>query len=339
MSKPKRPKPKIVKTEILDAMTDNETFIDNLFPPEKEIVVPLPKDLPYTPNYIIWRNMILYGGQGSGKSELVRKLVEIAVERYGEESINALQVPAGRIELAYNFLNNKPIQIVFIDDFTLVKHDKETLNKFFRIRHIWKEISGRSNGYILTIMGVHRFHAIQPEFRTNFDFLVCRSSPDNKYDKDFLKAYFNSKFIALMNKIEIAKWKNRKLFSYTLWRDKAERQGFIKLGMSKRNYFDEIKYDETIPEGYLISHIPANVSKPKLVITPSNQSTLENIVSLVNERLGSKLERIELGYSSKDKRFSLKSLKLKEDMELTNDEKIFIEDLFNTKITKQEVSI
>lgn len=179
----------------------------------------------------------------SGKSEGVRALVEQAVKKYGPNNVNAIQVPATKLELAFGFLDNKKVNIVFIDDFTLVKHKPETLQRFFEIRHIWSERTGRKNGYIITVIGIHRFHSLQLEFRNVFDYLLLRSSPDSLYDRQFLEQYFSSKSLDNMRNVEIGRLKDRKLFSYSLWRDKLGNQGFLELPMAEKNYLDEIKME------------------------------------------------------------------------------------------------
>jgi len=217
-------------------------FLDTLFPPLVRVVVPVVKDKRgYIPNSIIWRNFFLYGGQGSGKSETVRKLVEEAVRRYGEENVNAIQVPATHLLSAFKYLDDKPIQILFCDDFTMVKHPNGTLQKYFEIRHIWSKRTGRKNGYIITIEGTHRFHSLPKEFRNLFDFLLVRSAPDNLYDRRFLENYFTRANLDKLARIEVKRLENRELFKYTLWRDKIGNQGFLKLGLADRNYFNTVK--------------------------------------------------------------------------------------------------
>ena len=219
----------------------NREILREIFPPYNKVVIPVSDDLPYKPNNIIWRNVILYGGQGAGKSELVRKLVEEACKIYGEKNVNALEIKAGRLDLCYGALNEKPIHIVFVDDVTLVPQEKEALAKFFRIRHEFRELGNRTNGYILTIMGLHRFHGLPVEMRTNFDFIVCKSCPDNKYDRDFLKQYAGERAIQTLARIDQNKLLNRELYQYSMVINKTGDVKWLKTGMAERNYLTEVR--------------------------------------------------------------------------------------------------
>jgi len=234
----------------------NTELLDDMFPDKSIVVVEPPKGLPYTPNMIIWRNILLYGGQGSGKSETVRGLVEEAVERYGEENVNVLEVKAGMIEHAYQYLNDKPIQIVFADDMTLVPQAKDSIHKFFRIRHHFMEQGSRHSGYILTIMGIHRYHGIPPELRTEFDFFLCRSYPTDKYDKDFFKNFYNQTNIEGLKYISEHKLRDRDLFGYTLVGTRVGKEGWLKLGMSKKSYFNTVTAEGEL-EPYNAPKVPA----------------------------------------------------------------------------------
>lgn len=143
-----------------------------------------------------------------------------------------------------NFIANGVISHnCFIDDFTLIKHKSETLQRFFEIRHIWSRKTGRKNGYIITIEGIHRFHSLQLEFRNVFDYLILRNSPDSLYDRQFLGQYFSNKSLDDMRGVEIGRLKDRRLFGYSLWRDKTGNQGFLELPMAKKNYLNEIRME------------------------------------------------------------------------------------------------
>jgi len=263
-----------IDTDKMKIETDNR-LLDTLFPPIEEVVVPIPEVKGYKPNCIIHRNMLLYGAQGSGKSETIRRLVEEAILRYGEENVNAMTAEAGHLGLVYHYLDNKPIQIVFVDDMTLVKQKKEDLATFFRIRHEWSKRTGRKNGYVLTIMGIHRFFAIPVELRTNFEFFLARSCPDNVYDKHFMKQYFKEDLLKQLLWIDMNRPKNRSLFTYTLWRDKQERQGFISLPLSTRSYFNEIKPVPNLEKGALIRY-KGNTLEERLLLPDLEDLKKEN---------------------------------------------------------------
>lgn len=236
----------MVKSLINKLHVKNKELLDEIFPDKEIVVVELPKGLEYTPNMIVWKNILLYGQQGAGKSEFCRALAEKAIEKYGEENVNFIVGQAGHLEYIYQYLDDKPIQIILVDDLTLVQQAKGALHDFFRIRHKYSKMGKRTNGYILTIMGLHRFHSIAQELRTNFDFLIIKSCPDSKWDRDFLKNYFDSERLKEIAWIDKNKLKNRSLFSYALVRDKTGNEGWLKLGMSKKSYMNIIEEDGSL---------------------------------------------------------------------------------------------
>lgn len=129
----------------------------------------------YETNNIIMYNALQYGHMGTGKTETCRSIVEQAVSYYGEENVNAVGSEGDLNGLLLRGFDNKLVQIMVIDDATLARIDDDDIRNYFRIRHIYKEKTGKSNGFILTIFNVHRFHSIQTELRSSIDVALWRS--------------------------------------------------------------------------------------------------------------------------------------------------------------------
>ena len=155
-----------------------EEFLSKLFPP-REVIEGARTDTPYPTNDILQTTIMVYGKQASGKSELVRTLVEKAVERYGEENVNAVWSDGDLETLLYS-LEDKLVNILFCEDLSWAKVSPKAIRDFFKVRHILQELTGRRIGLVIVILSCHRYHGIKvPDLRTDLDYFMAKNTPSN----------------------------------------------------------------------------------------------------------------------------------------------------------------
>lgn len=185
---------------------------------------------------------ILYGGQGSGKTELVKWLLEQAVKKYGLENIEAYYAQAdlkSLVELDFK----KPVIVLFDDDATLEKLTNQTVKLFTRIRHLAKEKTGLTSGLVLTFVGLHRLHASDPLLRANFDCLICKSAPTGKWDKDFLANYIGYEGVEFLAQIWKERRKDRSKYRYgVFWF--PDMIGILENDLAENDYFEKVTFEK-----------------------------------------------------------------------------------------------
>jgi len=159
---------------------ENTFFLENLYPPF-EILESL--------NTILYRNVIVYGAQGKGKTSFTNWLALKAKERYSEERVHVARQHSGlRILLRLGIAPRKPIQILIADDLSLVRISDYDLRNFYRLRHLLRD-KGIKIGLGMTVLVIHDFFVIPRHLRSYFDALVFCSPPTNRYDRSFAKSY------------------------------------------------------------------------------------------------------------------------------------------------------
>lgn len=149
---------------------------------------------------VVHKNIIIFGPQGSSKTETVNTIISHAYQKYGPINVNAVRTRKNLKLLLEHGIDNKFVQILFADDLTLSKIDTKELEDFYNVRHILEE-QGRKNGLVVTINSVHDFFAIPKNLRSFFDALVICAPPTNRYDKNFIEGYIGEHNISLLKQI------------------------------------------------------------------------------------------------------------------------------------------
>jgi Cdc6-like AAA superfamily ATPase len=185
------------------------------------------------------------GRPGSGKSTLAHSIAETIVKKYGNDNSACHWSRADLHILLQHGLKDKLVNFLFLDDLTLAEIDSEDMSQYFQIRHLLKQKTGRRNGLVITLIGLHRLHAIPPSLRTNFDFLLFKSAPTNKYDRDFVKEYIGVEGIDLLDKLDLQRYKQKELFELGVIWLKGMGNGMIISKMPVNNYMTELVYGKT----------------------------------------------------------------------------------------------
>jgi len=178
-------------------------------------------------NQIEVRKIIVYGREKSGKTELVRKLAEMFIERYGLENCNIVSSRNADLLMRSGLDQSKLVNVLVWEDATLQKIELDTASRFFRIRHLMT----RRTGLIVTIVVCHRLHGIPIEFRTEPDYILFKSLPIG-YDKSVVKRFVGTKGIRYLQEI-IANGDRSKTLVCDCRRDQAQT---IELTLAQRNY-------------------------------------------------------------------------------------------------------
>jgi len=212
-------------------------FMDRILIPT-EIIRSVP-DTSYEINHVQFRNILIYGQIGSGKTECVRKLAEILCDYYGEANVNCKQSTDLELTMQYG-LDDKLVQLLFIDDLTLQKVPSDVLSRYFTIRHDWLKCTGRNYGYILSVLGVHRFFSIDPLLRSNLDGIIFRSSGTNPYDRSFIRKIIGDVGLSTMDQLEQLRTADPTYYKYSVYWLKGDVVGLLELDLADQNYLSPV---------------------------------------------------------------------------------------------------
>jgi len=143
-------------------------------------------------NAIEYRNIMLLGAQGSGKTTTVQSLALALSENYGaKNTVFAIQV-AG-IDRLLSIPTKIPARcwISMRRRHHSCKAGKSQINRFFQVRHVIAEQTGLREGMCVTIFNTHTFHGLEKNLRDTFNALIIKSVPTNPYDRSILRRYFD----------------------------------------------------------------------------------------------------------------------------------------------------
>lgn len=196
---------------------DNQSLWEYLLPKQEDIFL---KTDPGE-NAVLQFHTLVYGKQGSGKSQLAYGLYEKLLETYGEGMVEATLCVGNLSTLLKNGINrtglNRPIQLLVCEDATLRGFSKETLHEFFRVRHLMKERTGLSTGVVFTLVNVHRYHSIPPELRTDVDLHLFKNCPTGFYDRMVIKDYLGPEYLRALEWLQKERKRDRSYLGYTAY--------------------------------------------------------------------------------------------------------------------------
>ncbi len=168
----------------------------------------------YKLNHIRQFQGIILGRPGSGKTQVANWLANSLMKKYGDENVNA--VSSSSLRHLLKAVDDKLINLLFLDDLTMAKTTKEELAQLFRIRHIIEARTGRTNGIVIPLLGLHRYFGCDPSIRSNYDFILFRSAPTNEYDRNWTKRHIGTDATNLLSNIELDRNKELELFNTTI---------------------------------------------------------------------------------------------------------------------------
>jgi len=220
-------------------LQDKTTYFYSFIFPDIDKITYVPK-VNYFTNSIKFKNIVIYAKQGEGKTEVVRKLVEEAVKKYGEENVNAVVSEEGDLESLMNYgLNHKLVNILFCDNATLAKLKDHDIRKYFQIRHKWYNLTKRNYGYILSIIACHRFFSIPLTLRTYIDCSIWRNSATSPFDYNIVRKFINNEGMEFLEGVELAREDNPELNIFSVFSIKRN-IGLLLTPLADKNYLESI---------------------------------------------------------------------------------------------------
>lgn len=126
-------------------------------------------NIPKTKGQVSKASMLVVGDQGCGKSMQLVYFYEKACDWYGAENMNTIYTDD--IRVALDMLDDRPVQLVIIDDAMSNASSREVFNQteiikvYNRSRHVYMERLNGKEGLILYIWAWQRFGELDPAFR------------------------------------------------------------------------------------------------------------------------------------------------------------------------------
>lgn len=211
-------------------------WVNRLFPDKSKVIRKPPRP---DANAVVWTNVFIYGAIGRGKSELANTLLEMAILKYGQD-VDGWECLRLIDLLSCVEHSRKPINMYVLDDATDMSRNKDQLHDFFRIRHIFTNSTRMNSGYLITVLGFHRFWNIPVELRASYDFMFLKSIPTNEYDQRFINKVFGSRMIEEFRRLTVNRLDNPEAWSWTLLKDvEMDRVYLLKLKVAKKRYFKQ----------------------------------------------------------------------------------------------------
>lgn len=118
------------------------------------------------------------GGQGSGKSEMLKWRVGKAKRIYGEENVHVIYTDD--IRVALDVIDDTPVQYIIVDDAMTYASSREVFQQteivkvYNRSRHVFEDKLGSKPGLILYDWAWQRFGELDPAFRQG-DVLIFKT--------------------------------------------------------------------------------------------------------------------------------------------------------------------
>lgn len=148
--------------------------MDDLFPKNRlyditdelnaRIFLPIPKG-----SRVAKSSVCIVGGQGSGKSILLGFMHQHALRTYGPGMVHCIHTDD--IRVALDLLDDKPVQLVIIDDAMTNASSREVykqtdiIKTYNRSRHVYADRLGGKPGLIIYLWAWQRFGELDPAFR------------------------------------------------------------------------------------------------------------------------------------------------------------------------------
>jgi len=152
----------------------------------------------------------IVGKPGCGKSTLMNFLCWLAIKKYGVDKLNI--VYTDDLNVCYDMINNKPVQLFFVDDATSnassreIFEQKELAKTFNRQRHVFEGKLMGKPGVIITIFGWQRWKELDPAFRDG-DIIIFKTGmaqeSEKKIIEDFIGTYYTTVLDGIWDRIAL----------------------------------------------------------------------------------------------------------------------------------------
>jgi hypothetical protein len=229
----------------LELTDQTKWFVNFLFPPFEEIIS-RPKTSYDVKNINFSRMLVYYNATDSfnARKNIVDKLIEWAIEKYGKKNVNARIALDGDLQSIRYSLDKKPIQIGFADQFTLFlksKHgrsiERDFAHEYLSLSNLWSEETGRKNGLIIMFLAIHSLR-LPSEFMYDCTAILFRNSPTTRQDHYEMRDLIGEEAITYLREIEQLRKKNTDSLRKSLFWAK-DKIGILETPPSKRDYWKE----------------------------------------------------------------------------------------------------
>ena len=220
--------------------------IEYIFP---DLKMANPVNNGYQTNDIKYKNLIVFGYQGSGKTEFCRILAEKMAEKYtSQKAVTILSRFFPQLIRSVGLVK-VPVQTYVWEDSSLKRQSPEELAAFFNVRHIYAARTGLYNGIITTISNVHDLYAVNKKLRSTRDGIFFRSLPTNEFDKRAAKNFLGEDKFKEFEDIIKRRETDPKLMGITYYNIHGE-IGRVDWDLAKKNYLIDID-----PAGAVINSV------------------------------------------------------------------------------------
>lgn len=230
----------------LELTNQTEWFVNFLFPPLKDILN-RPETSYGISNFRFLRIPLFYNPTDSfsTRKNVVDKLAEWAIEKYGRKNVNARIAREGSLGSIIKIsMDKKPVQIYFVDQFTLfLKSERsrefmrERSQEYLALPNTWAEETGRKNGLIVVFLAFHTFK-VPSEFMYDCSAILFRNSPTTRQDYNEMMNLVGEEAIAYLKELELERKKKTDLCKISLfWAN--DKIGILETPPAKKDYWKD----------------------------------------------------------------------------------------------------
>jgi hypothetical protein len=153
-------------------------------------------------NAIEYRNILVIGDQGSGKTTIDQALGFALAQRYANARYYAAMEHGGIAGLLNDCMRYTADAYMLVgSDLTLAKIPKPIIQAWFEVRHLIHQATGLRRGIVVTSLEGHTLFGIEKNLRTSTAMMFLKSVPTNPYDRSLLKRYFDSKLLEQFERV------------------------------------------------------------------------------------------------------------------------------------------
>lgn len=153
-------------------------------------------------NAIEYRNILVIGDQGSGKTTIDQALAYALGRQYANARYYAAIEHGGIAGLLNDVQRYAADAYMLVGaDLTLAKIPKNQVQAWFEIRHLIHQATGLRRGIVVTSLEGHTLFGIERNLRTSTAMMFLKSVPTNPYDRSLLKRYFGPKLLEQFERV------------------------------------------------------------------------------------------------------------------------------------------
>jgi hypothetical protein len=153
-------------------------------------------------NAIEYRNILVIGDQGSGKTTIDQALAWALAQRYANARYYCAIEQGGIAGLLNDCLRYTADAYMLVGaDLTLAKIPKPVVQAWFEVRNLIQQATGVQRGLVVTSLESHTLFGVEKNLRTSTAMMFLKSVPTNPYDRSLLKRYFDPKLLEQFERV------------------------------------------------------------------------------------------------------------------------------------------